>query len=89
MVDQLSRYNGKEFECLRVGGGGAKSEKWLQLKADMFGIQLEKAKNIEVSSLGAVIMAAVSLGYFNSIEAATPVKRSKRNMKNVTRNIYH
>lgn len=70
VVDQLSRYNGKEFEYLRIGGGGAKSEKWLQLKADMFGIQVEKAKNIEVSSLGAVIMAAVSLGYFNSIEAA-------------------
>ena len=38
------------FEAIRVGGGSGKSDEWLQLKADVFGIRIEKVKNLEAVS---------------------------------------
>ena len=57
------------FEAIRVGGGSGKSDEWLQLKADVFGIRIEKVKNLEVSSTGAAIIGAVGLGICTSQEA--------------------
>jgi len=67
---QMKVHNGRNFGAMRVGGGGAKSEKWLQLKANMFDIQVEKVKNIEISSVGTAIMAAVNLGCYSDYESA-------------------
>jgi xylulokinase len=67
---QLQKHNKRKFGTLRIGGGGAKSGKWSQLKADMFNIRVEKVSNIEISSVGAAIMAAVSLGCYSNLEAA-------------------
>ena len=69
-MNQLQKYNGKQFESLRIGGGGAKSDQWSQLKADMFDIAIEKVENIEISSMGAAIMAAVSLGIYSDLSSA-------------------
>jgi len=68
--DQLAIFNGRKFGCMRIGGGGAKSDKWSQLKADMFGIKVEKVENIEVSSIGAAVMAAVSENFYPDLSTA-------------------
>lgn len=70
VMTQLEKYNGRKFGRLRIGGGGAKSDKWSQLKADMFNINVEKVENIEISSMGAAIMAAVGLKYYPNYESA-------------------
>lgn len=69
-MELMIRVNGRNFGSMRVGGGGAKSDGWLQLKANMFNIQVERVKNIEISSMGAAIMAAVNLDYYHSFEDA-------------------
>ena len=68
--DQLTKYNGRSFGCMRIGGGGAKSDQWSQLKADMFGIKVEKVENIEVSSIGAAVMACVSENIYPDLATA-------------------
>jgi xylulokinase len=70
VADQLAKYNGSSFGCMRIGGGGAKSQKWSQLKADMFGITVEEVENIEVSSIGAAIMGAVSQNLYPDLASA-------------------
>lgn len=66
----LVNAHGKPFKAMRVGGSGAKSNTWLQLKADVYNLPVEKAINIEASSVGVAILAAKSLGYFKDTQQA-------------------
>ncbi len=56
---------------IRIGGGSARSDKWSQLRADMFGVPVEKVSNIEVSSVGAAVFTAVALSYYPDYSTAT------------------
>lgn len=55
---------------VRAIGGGAKSEKWLQLKADMFGKKVIALDISEGVCLGAAILAGTAIGTYDSIETA-------------------
>jgi len=69
-VKGFEQQNGRKYGCLRIGGGSAKSDKWSQLRADIFDIRVEKVANIEISSMGAVILAAVALGLYPDYPSA-------------------
>jgi xylulokinase len=60
-------------------GGGAKSDAWLQIKADIFGVPFVRLCITEGSVLGAAMLAGVSTGVFASpAEAASQfVKRGR------------
>ncbi|MGB9485985.1 MAG: FGGY-family carbohydrate kinase [Terriglobia bacterium] len=45
-------------------GGGAKSDQWLQIKADIFGVPFARPHVTEASVLGAAILAAIAVGVF-------------------------
>ncbi|MGD0920450.1 MAG: FGGY-family carbohydrate kinase [Terriglobia bacterium] len=47
-------------------GGGAKSDQWLQIKADIFGVPFVRPRVIEASLLGAAILAGISTGILQS-----------------------
>jgi xylulokinase len=49
---------------LRAIGGGAKSEAWLQLKADITGIPVSTPQVTEAAGMGAAILAGVAAGIF-------------------------
>lgn len=53
-----------------VGGGAARSEKWMQLRADIWGCRVERMQNIEVSSVGAALLAAVKVELYQDIKSA-------------------
>ncbi len=61
---------GVEINEIRAIGGGAKSEKWLQLKADMFGKKVIALDISEGVCLGTAILAGTAIGKYNSIEEA-------------------
>jgi len=60
-------------------GGGAKSDAWLQIKADIFGVPFVRLSITEGSVLGAAMLAGVSTGvYASPAEAASYfVKRGR------------
>jgi xylulokinase len=60
-------------------GGGAKSDAWLQIKADIFGVPFVRLSITEGSVLGAAMLAGVATGVFSSpAEAAAQcVKRGR------------
>ena len=62
---------GIEPEKIISLGGGSKSDVWNQIKADITGREIVVNKSRESTSLGAAILAAVSLGWFKNIEEAT------------------
>jgi xylulokinase len=77
VLDSLNyemRYNiesmenaGIRIERIRATGGGAKSEKWLQLKADVFGKTVELLDTSEAASLGAALLAGKAVGKYKDL----------------------
>lgn len=49
-------------------GGGSKSDAWLQIKADIFGVPLLRLRFTEAGVLGAAILAGVATGMFAGYE---------------------
>ena len=67
MVDGLAS-TGIELTDLRAGGGGSKSDAWLQICADILGKPVIRAKVGEAGCLGAAIVAGTGIGTFPSME---------------------
>lgn len=71
---------GAQITEIRSLGGGAKSDLWLQIKADVLGIPVVVTKCEEATALGAAVLAAAGCGeYADTAEAAGKmVKISRR-----------
>ena len=61
---------GIEIAELRAIGGGAKSETWLQMKADVFNKPVVALKTQEAASWGAAMLAGHAIGLFPSVRDA-------------------
>lgn len=55
---------------LRVVGGGARSELWLQIKADVTGRPVRAVQGDHATSAGAAMLAAVAAGFFADLDEA-------------------
>jgi xylulokinase len=76
--DVLGRMDamGLSGEEIRVVGGGARSELWLQIKADVTGRQVQPVLSAEPTAAGAAILAGLAAGAF--ADAADAVARMVR-----------
>jgi xylulokinase len=61
---------GVEMKEVRSMGGGARSDLWLQIKADVIGLPIARMEEEETATLGAAILAAVSHGEHPDIASA-------------------
>jgi len=61
---------GIRIDEYRVTGGGARSNAWLQIKADILGRPLVRPAITEAGALGAAILAGVGGGVYSSAEEA-------------------
>jgi len=57
-------------ERIVATGGGARSDLWLQIKADLLGVEFVRPACREPACLGAAMFAAVAAGRFESLEQA-------------------
>ncbi len=62
--------SGCRIDQIRAIGGGAKSARWLQMKADAFGMPVVSMKASEAAALGAAILGGIATGCFGSIREA-------------------
>lgn len=51
-------------------GGGARSDAWLQIKADVLGVPFVRPRMTEASTLGAAMLAGIASGVYGSYESA-------------------
>lgn len=58
-------------ERLIATGGGANSDVWLQMKANILGLPITALDAPEVGSVGTIMLTGVALGAFESVESAT------------------
>lgn len=62
--------SGSTFTEVRSMGGGARSDLWLQIKADVTGLPIVRMEEEETSTLGAAMLAAVRVGDYPDAAAA-------------------
>jgi xylulokinase len=68
---ELLRSGGVQIDVLRAIGGGARSRRWLQLKADATGIPVVTPRVTEAAALGAALLAGAGAGiYATAADAA-------------------
>ena len=69
LVRQLS---GRQLPSKIVAtGGGARSDLWLQIKADLLGVEFLAPGTIEPACQGAAMLAALAAGWFSDLTAVT------------------
>ncbi len=66
----IFRQMGIPIEQIRASGGGARSDFWRQLQADMYKAPVVTINASEGAALGAAILAAVGAGAFGSVPEA-------------------
>ena len=70
ILDALSA-QGVEITAMRLIGGGAKSELWNQLMADIYGLPVQRLALLdEATSMGAAIAGGVGVGIFKDFSVA-------------------
>lgn len=68
--DALSLSAGDEPAVINLGGGGAQSDFWCQVKADVLGVPLRRASVADAAAMGAAILAGVGSGAMPSLVEA-------------------
>lgn len=68
-LDHL-REAGLAVKALTAAGGGARSDRWLQLKADITGVPIRRARVAEAGCLAAAALAGVGTGAYSSLAEA-------------------
>jgi len=76
--DLLEKRGGQTIELCRVAGGGSQSDGVMQIMADVLNCPCERPSTFEASGLGAAIIAAATLGFYPSIEAACQTMTGSR-----------
>lgn len=64
---EIFRENGKKIDTIISIGGGAKSEVWLQMQADIFHANIVKLSSEQGPGMGAAMLAAYGCGWFSSL----------------------
>ena len=60
----------KEISSLKVSGGGSRLKKWVQIKADVSGCEIEVSTLSEAALLGAALVAGIGCGVYSDEKEA-------------------
>lgn len=67
---EIFRESGTNVESIRLGGGGARSETWSQIQADVYGKKVDILDADEGAAFGAAILAGVGAGAWKTVDEA-------------------
>lgn len=69
-LEALQRSAGVVPDQVQVGGGGAASDRWCQIRADVLGKTLVRVKGMDPGAMGAAVMAGVGAGAMADLQSA-------------------
>ena len=70
LLENCMRLKSVPCQRVRIGGGHAQSQKWVQFRADVTGKVYERMENNEVSALGTAVLAAYGVGLYPTLKDA-------------------
>ena len=62
--------SGLHFEMLHATGGGARSEVWMQMKADMLNVPIMALETVDAGTVGSAMMTGIALGCYDDLDEA-------------------
>ena len=68
IIDTMQVDAKTSIPVLKVDGGAAKNDYLMQFQADILGIAIARAKNLETTALGAAFLAGLTVGYWKDLE---------------------
>jgi xylulokinase len=68
--EALQHSSGRSIATANIGGGGARSDVWCQIKADALGLALRRASTPDCAALGAAMLAGIGSGTMASLHEA-------------------
>lgn len=68
VIDVMIADSGRELKRMRVDGGVTNSGILMQFQADLLDIPVERPSSVEITALGAALMAGLGSGLWNSID---------------------
>ncbi len=68
--EAVEHSTGFVVDRLNIGGGGARSDAWCQIRADALGKALRRVHVLDAGTLGAAVIAGVGAGAMPSLETA-------------------
>jgi xylulokinase len=71
VFDSLAQSADAQAEVIHHAGGGAASDLWCQIRADVLGKPVRRTAMLDAGVLGAALMAGVGCGLFASLREAT------------------
>lgn len=70
VMEGISRATGQSIDEYILMGGGSRSELWCRIMADIHGKPVKRASSAEATSLGAAILAAAAVGWYDDVRQA-------------------
>ena len=68
IIDTMQMDTDTAIQVLKVDGGAAMNDFLMQFQADILGIELARAANLETTALGAAFLAGLAVGYWKDME---------------------
>ena len=88
IMEVLEKQENLPIEAIRFSGGGANSDIWNQIVADIFGYPTASVTTPESSCLGAAIIAAVGIGMYSDVkEGALKMVKVRRSWEPIPGNV--
>ena len=60
--------SGIKLSALKVDGGASRNNLLMQFQADILGIEIARAQNLETTALGAAFLAGLAVGFWNDLD---------------------
>jgi glycerol kinase len=76
LIDAINTDSPVKLQELRVDGGMARSDPFLQFQADLLGLPLRRSPQTESTALGAALLAGLGAGVWPNPEAAADLLRA-------------
>ena len=91
VLEQLERAAGFSVETIRLSGGGARSDLWSQIKADIMDRPIHRLGNIDTGTFGAALIAGVGVRIYTDLAMAggQAVKVEKEFLPNHAKRTYY
>lgn len=61
------------FERIHATGGGAHSEVWMQMKADMLNIPITALETVDAGTVGSAMLTGIAVGIYSDLEEAARI----------------
>ena len=68
VIDTMQLDTGIDISVLKVDGGAAMNSLLMQFQADILGIEIARAQNLETTALGAAFLAGLAVGFWKDLD---------------------